>query len=565
MQRLMLLALVLLVTLAACASPRTPTPDAPQAAGGSPPKAPPSDDDDPLFNAVAAEFALEQGDLAGAATYLVRAAELQADAAIAERATQLAFAAGDPELMRRAVARWAALVPDAIGPRHAQAILALRGGDRAAARAALEPLLADSDGQGWVAAVQALAHGGEAALPLLRELAAARRIPASAAAQVVFSQLAERLGDLALARELAAWARETHPAEAQPWLWKAELRRRGGDAEGAIGLLQAGVRQLEGEGRKSLGLALAGMLAESGRFAEAQAELLAAGDDFEVLRMRAAVAARAADPAQTRSLYEELRGRRGFGGSDQERLLLGQLAELLRRWDEALAWYSGLSRDGEQWAEGRRRMALVLAQQGRVEEALEAIEEAPTEDEAAAEALLRSEILQRGGRFPEALALLERALAEAGEEQSLLYAKGLLLERLDRVEEAVAVFRRLVELDPEDPSAQNALGYTLADRTDRLEEAYALIERALEARPDEPAFIDSMGWVLFRLRRPLEALPYLERAFALQPDAEVAAHLGEVLWVLGERERARDVWRRGEAIDPEHRVLRATMRRLLGE
>lgn len=563
MQRLMLLALVFL--LAACAGPRTPPSDAPQAAGRSAAKTLPSDDDDPLFNAVAAEFALEQGDLSGAAAYLVRAAELQEDAAIAERATQVAFAAGDPKLMRRAVARWAALVPDAIGPRQAQAILALRSGDRAAARSALEPLLADADGQGWVAAVQALAHGGEAALPLLRDLAAAQRIPASAAAQVVFSQLAERLGDLALARELAERARETHPAEAQPWLWEAELRRRSGDPEGAIGLLQAGIRQLAGEGRKSLALALAGLLAERGRFAEAQAELLAAGDDFEVLRMRAAVAARAADPAQTLSLYEELRGRRAFGGNDQERLLLGQLAELLRRWDEALAWYSGLSRGGEQWAEGRRRMALVLAQKGRVEEALAAIGEAGVEDDAVAEALLKSEILQRGGRLPEALALLERVLAEEGEEQSLLYAKGLLLERLDRVEDAIAVFRRLVELDPEDPSAQNALGYTLADRTDRLEEAYTLIERALTARPDEPAFIDSMGWVLFRLGRPLEALPYLERAFALQPDAEVAAHLGEVLWALGERERAREVWQRGESIDPEHRVLRATMQRLLGE
>jgi tetratricopeptide (TPR) repeat protein len=560
MLRLMLLALVSLVF--ACAGPGAPKREAPATAGAG---AVPADDDDPLFNAVAAEFALEQGDLPGAAAYLVRAAELQADPAVAERATQVALAAGDPALIRRAVQRWTALAPEAIGPRQVEAISALRDGDLAAARAAAERMLAHPEPQGWMAAVQALAHGGEAALPVLRELAAAERLPDAPSARVVFSQLAERLGDPALALELAARARASHPDDPQTWLWEAELRRRTGDLEGAVARLEEGLRRLPGEQRRPLSLALAGMLAERGRFAEAEAILLAAGEDFQVFRMRAAVAARAADPAWTARLYDELRARRELAQADEGRLLLGQLAELLRRPEEALAWYGQVSREADSWAEARRRSALVLAAQGRVGEALELMEELEGEDDPVARALFESEILQRGGRHEEALAVLQRALAEAGEEQSLLYSKGLLLERLDRVEEAVAVFRRLVELDPDDPSALNALGYTLADRTDQLEEAYALIDRALAARPDEPAFIDSMGWVLFRKGRPLEALPYLERALALQPDAEVAAHLGEVLWVLGERERAREVWRRGEAIDPDHRVLRATIRRLLGE
>ncbi|GIX34063.1 MAG: membrane protein [Lysobacterales bacterium] len=560
MRRLIILALGLM--LVACAGTRPSEPDRKLSASAP---AAASDEDDPLFNAVAAEFALEQGDVAGAASYLVRAAELQADPALAERATQIAFLAGDPSLIRRALARWSVLAPDAIGPRHAQAVLALRAGDLPAAREAIERLLADPNAQGWVAAVQALAHGGEPALTLLAQLSSANRLPEDPTACVVFSQLAERLGDLGLALELAARARASHPQEAQTWLWEAELRRRRGDFEGAVGLLEEGIRSLSGDGGESLSLALAGMLAERGKFAEAERVLLAAGESLQVIRMRAAVAARAADPVQTGRLYEELRARPDLERTDEGRLLLGQLAELLRRSEEALQWYRSVSRESESWAEARRRSALLLATQGRVAEALKAMEEVETEEEALDRALFESEILQRAGRHDDALAVLERAATEFADEPRLLYSKGLLLERLDRVDEAIAVFRRLVELDPEDPSALNALGYTLADRTDRLDEAYQLIERALAARPDEPAFIDSMGWVLFRKGRAIEALPYLERAFALQPDAEVAAHLGEVLWVLGQQERAREVWQRGDAIDPEHRVLRATIRRFLGE
>lgn len=563
MRRFLLLTFALL--LASCAGPRTAdiVPNAPASAEKR--QTAVADEDDPLFNAVAAEFALEQGDLAGAAAYLVRAAELQEDAATAERATQLAFAAGDRELIQRAVRRWLALAPDAIGPRQAEAIAALHAGEMDKARQALDRLLALSERQGWVAAVQALAHGGELALPLLRQLAAAGRLPHTAEALVVFSQLAERIGDASLARELAERARRNHPQDVQAWLWEAELRRRGGDVEGAIEQLREALRLQQGDGREALSLALAGILAERGLFAEAQTVLRAAGSGFQVMRMRAAVAARAADFAASEELYRELRQQHALVQSEEGRLLLGQLAELLRRSDEALAWYGQLSPESEQWREGRRRTALLLAQGGKIEQALAVAEEDGIAEDPVAEALLKSEILQRGGRLADALSVLEQALGEAADERSLLYAKGLLLERLDRVEEAITVFRRLVELDPEDPSALNALGYTLADRTDQLDEAYELIERALAARPDEPAFIDSMGWVLFRMGRVREALPYLERAFALQPDAEVAAHLGEVLWVLGEQERARAVWGRGEAIDPEHRVLRATLKRLLGE
>ena len=105
----------------------------------------------------------------------------------------------------------------------------------------------------------------------------------------------------------------------------------------------------------------------------------------------------------------------------------------------------------------------------------------------------------------------------------------------------------------------NALGYTLADRTDRYDEALKLIQRALELRPDTPAIIDSLGWVLHRLGRTEEALPHLRRAFELQRDAEVAAHLGEALWVHGDKDEARSIWRLGREIDPDNRALKQAL------
>jgi tetratricopeptide (TPR) repeat protein len=108
----------------------------------------------------------------------------------------------------------------------------------------------------------------------------------------------------------------------------------------------------------------------------------------------------------------------------------------------------------------------------------------------------------------------------------------------------------VIEQDPKHADALNALGYTLADQTGRYQEALGYIQRALVLKPDSPAILDSMGWVQYRLGHPREALPYLKRAMELLPDAEIAAHLGEVLWAIGEQERARRIWREALNKDP---------------
>jgi len=125
--------------------------------------------------------------------------------------------------------------------------------------------------------------------------------------------------------------------------------------------------------------------------------------------------------------------------------------------------------------------------------------------------------------------------------------------------------RKIIQLNPNNPVAYNSLGYTLADRTDRYDEAYKLIMRAVELAPNDPAIIDSLGWVQYRLGRYEEARANLDRAYELFPDHEVAAHLGEVLWVMGEKSEARSVWRKALESQPDSDHIRSTMERLTSE
>jgi Flp pilus assembly protein TadD len=124
------------------------------------------------------------------------------------------------------------------------------------------------------------------------------------------------------------------------------------------------------------------------------------------------------------------------------------------------------------------------------------------------------------------------------------------------------ILRRVIELKPDHHHAYNALGYSLAERSQRLPEARDLIKKALDLAPGDPFITDSLGWVEFRLGNPQEALVHLKRAYASRPDVEIAAHLGEVLWVLGQRDEARRVWREGRTRDADNEVLRETLTRL---
>jgi Flp pilus assembly protein TadD len=140
-----------------------------------------------------------------------------------------------------------------------------------------------------------------------------------------------------------------------------------------------------------------------------------------------------------------------------------------------------------------------------------------------------------------------------------------MAEKLERLDEMERLLRRVIELKPDSAHAHNALGYSLADRKLRLPEARQLVQRALALSPGDPFITDSLGWIEFRLGNLPEALRLLRQAYAARPDPEIAAHLGEVLWALDQRDEARRVWREARSRDAHNDVLLETLTRLRAE
>ena len=284
--------------------------------------------------------------------------------------------------------------------------------------------------------------------------------------------------------------------------------------------------------------------------------------DESSFAQRAALLDKAKDKAGLAKLYEELKQ----GATDpnpMRRLLLGQVAELLERHEEALGWYANIPGEDAQGI-ARLRSANVLHAAGRGKQAFEALaalqsDQLLDEDARRDGYLLEAELRAKDKDVAGEEDSFARGLAAFPDDQALLYSRALMWERRDQIAKAEADFRRILVITPDDVATLNALGYTLADRTTRYREALELIDRARVAEPGNAAIIDSYGWVLFRLGKTREALEHLRHAYALQQDADIASHLGQVLWVLGNKEEARKHFDEARKIDPENRSLQRAL------
>ncbi|MEO7200014.1 MAG: tetratricopeptide repeat protein, partial [Dokdonella sp.] len=273
--------------------------------------------------------------------------------------------------------------------------------------------------------------------------------------------------------------------------------------------------------------------------------------------------ARADAKSDLATLYAEVR-RDPAAQTGRRLFLLGQLAELVDP-PAALAWFDEVPRENERWFNARVRVIVLTDQQGKHEQALTLLEQLrgdAADDKELGDVFLLEGELRAQQKDAAAVAVYTRGLLQLPNDSRLLYARAMAEIERDDLAAAERDLRRIIALEPENAEAMNALGYTLADRTPRTAEALQLIEQALALRPDEPAILDSLGWAQFRLGLLAEAEKSLRRAFAGQADGEIAAHLGEVLWVRGERGEARTIWQRAAKQAPDNAVLKETMRRL---
>lgn len=531
--------------------------------------APPTDPE-VLFSVIAAEMAGYEEDFEAAANHYVDAAMKSRDPAIAERATRVALYADNLERAGRAAERWLELAPRNAAAHQIAASLAVRGGDPQRARQRLGGALrhlGQTEAKSWRFLARTLAQleDRELASELAHAMIArykdidlppeARYQQARMAMSVQAHPLALELLDGVLA-ERADWA--------QALVLRAQVHSAVGNQKKAAADYGRAVEQQPDN--RELRLTYASVLHDLGDYERAQSQLSEIEQDPVVLFSRAAYAAEAGKLEQAGEFYEQM------VAAEPERehryhLLLGQLAQVLERWDEALRWYEKIPAGNEHYAKARMRIASTLAETGDIEAARLELSElrSQSEDETTVvDAYLReARILTDAERLQAAWDLYTAALERKPDNSQLLYARALLAERMDRIDRTEADLRRLLEIQPNDAAALNALGYTLADRTERYEEALALIRRALELAPGEPAIVDSMGWVQFRLGNHEAAVKHLRRALALGFDAEIAAHLGEVLWTMGKRSEAMSVWE--EALDkaPDNEVLQGTLERLV--
>jgi len=248
---------------------------------------------------------------------------------------------------------------------------------------------------------------------------------------------------------------------------------------------------------------------------------------------------------------------------DEAHYYLGRIAENEGDAQSAVSHYMQVE-EGREYLQANSRIGHILIAAGQLVKSHDWFNQQRAEKPLGREQLygLEADLLIQAGATTEAMQVLNQALAETPETTSLLYARSMLAEQRDDLVQMEADLRAIIANEPDNSTALNALGYSLANRTERYEEALALISQALALEPNEPAILDSMGWVLYRTGRYEEALDYLTRAYAEFPDPEVAAHLGEVLWVNGDTDAATQVWQGALLKDPNHEILLSTLKRL---
>ena len=250
-------------------------------------------------------------------------------------------------------------------------------------------------------------------------------------------------------------------------------------------------------------------------------------------------------------------------GLIQAYLALAQIAEQGKDFAKADGWLKRIDSQEDQ-LNAQFRRASILARQGKIEEARKLIRSQPEKSAQDARLKIAAEVqmLRDSKQYRNAYDLLAEATARHPGDFDLVYDMAMMAEKLGHLDDMERLLRQVIAGKPDYQHAYNALGFSLAERNTRLGEARQLILKALEYAPADPFIIDSLAWVEYRAGNLAEALQLLQGAFKSRPDAEIAAHLGEVMWTLGRRDEALSIWREGTQINADNETLLDTLKRL---
>ena len=500
-----------------------------------------------LYKLLVAEIAGHRGMLDTSIEYYLDLARQTRDHRIVERAARIAVYARDDAAALAAARLWVELDPRNPDPHQVLAIMKLRAGDLEQAAEHLQDIFAYSEGQAdeklWmIANLLGSEKDKDAVLEVMEQLVAAQ--DNSPGALYAFAHVAARLEDLERSRELLEDTLALAPDNDNAALSYISILQRLEREQEALSWLEKKLAQ-RGEDDFNLRMAYARLLMEVRQFGKAldQFELLVAREpeNIDVMYALGLLYLQSNRLEEAETLFKKLSALEHL--TDTANYYLGRIAEEKRHYDEAGAWYQGVYK-GEHYFDAQVRLAMLLARDragGRGAQPPSIHSVRGSGQQALVIVQAEGDLLIQAGRYEEAVAVYTEALDD-GYNPDLLYARAMAAEKIGRLELLEQDLRAILEREPDHAQALNALGYTLADATDRHAEAYELIKKALELRPNDFYILDSMGWVLYRLGRLDEAIEYLRKALSIRQDPEIAAHLGEVLWVRGEREQAKEVW-----------------------
>ena len=251
------------------------------------------------------------------------------------------------------------------------------------------------------------------------------------------------------------------------------------------------------------------------------------------------------------------------GEVEQANLMLSQIAEKQGKLETAIGWLQLADPQQTKMAVQNQR-ARLLARLGKLDQARAAIRAVPEaeQQDGVTKVQIEAQLLREANQTTEALKVLNAGMERFPTEPDIMYDLAMVCEKLKQFDRMESLLRRVMELNPEDPNAYNALGYSLADRNLRLDEARTLLEKALALRPADPFITDSLAWLEYRTGKTEDAIKLLRQASAARADAEIAAHLGEILWVTGQQDEARKIFKDALEREPNSDAIKSTLSRL---
>jgi tetratricopeptide (TPR) repeat protein len=518
-----------------------------------------------LYQLLVGEVSAQRGELEMSAHAYHQAAAYTRDPRLARRATQIAVYAQDYTTGLKAARLWVELSPDALEAQQSLAALLIRQGQADEALTHLEKLISQSrDGtaHGFMLVTNILAREQDKrrALQAMETLVEPRSDDPNAV--FAYANLAYLVEEFPLAEQQIERLLALQPGLPRALVLKANVLRKLGRDDEALAAYRTALEALPQD--HALRLGYARMLVDLERLPEAREQFHLLGrqlpDNADVAYAEGLLAMQAGDLEQAELHFKRLfkLGQR----VDEAAYALGQIAETRNRSDEALQWYRQVG-EGNSYLDAMVRSAVLIHRQQGLAAArayLRGIEVQDSQQELRLR-LVEGELLRDAGQRDAAQQVYDAALLEFPDNIELLYARAMNAEGLGRIDLLERDLNAILKQEPDNVQALNALGYTLADRTNRYREAAALVRRAYDLRPEDPAIIDSMGWVMYRLGRLEEAESHLRRALAKHFDAEIAAHLGEVLWARGRKDEARQVWQDALKRAPDHRLLKQVIER----